>query len=168
MKNDILDEDLTIESPKDKEEVKNTMSEALAAVLVAAFIYFLFLMLDFKYFNIYNPVYKAFFNDSLSIIHLLMAMIYLNYKITNGDYKKNVKGGYYILLFGSGIFFIGASISLVEGMTNAFSREYSWIDFWNLNYQHIITLLVILIKLILIYPISLILMKTKKYVPTEK
>lgn len=165
MKNQILDEDFRQEKPK--KEVKNIMLDALTAVLIMAFLYaFIFTVFidDVEYSNV---VMEAIVEDSVSILHLLMAMAYLNHGTIKGDYKPNVKGGYYILLFGSGIFFIGASISIIE-------YSIGWIEngrthsFWNANYQHIITLAVIFVKFLLIRPIALLLNKLTKNVSTKK
>jgi len=161
MKNQILDDDFTQKHPK--KEINNIRLHALTAVITMAFAYLFIYLVFFESIEFSSRVMKVVVEDSASILHLVMAMTFFNYSVAEGDYKLNIKGGYYILLFGSGLFLIGASISLFDEIFEWIEKEGTY-NFWSANYKHFITLIVIFVKFLLIKPIALILIKTKRHI----
>lgn len=166
MNKQILDEDLIERNPKQEE--KDFRIQVVFAVGLAAFLYLIILIIFSESVSIDNIFHYTIVEDSLSIIHLLIAATYMNFVINKGDYKLNVKAGYYILVLGSGFFFIGAIISLIDGLYEYLSEGLLLREFWIVNYKHIITLGVIFVKFLLIKPIAFLLTKMSKDVSKNR
>lgn len=158
--NDILDDELATPSKKATNDM--VWFWALIFTFISAILYLLPLLIIFPDFEEKASPLNEFLSGLLSFLHLIIAMVMMD-SFTRQNYKKVLKGGYYILLFGSGVFFVGAVLSMAgfvpEGLpipSCEVGEEYS---FWDENYEAIIILLIIFLKALSIKPIARFLSK---------
>lgn len=164
MDNEILDEEIKIPEPL---QIKHFWLEVFLSVLMTGFFYMILhivllenLLDSFMDERINNyRQWHSFYSGLFSVIHLYMCMAFVNYNACKGDFKMNLKSGFYTLLFGSGIFLLRAFTELYV-IWNRVSEigDRLFIPFydalWNLAYWEIITIAVVVLKLLLIYPLA--------------
>ena len=154
--NEILDDELA--SPK-KGAGELIWLWALIATVTAAGFYMIPLLIIYPNFGETASPQNEFLSGLLSFLHLFMAMIMMN-SFINKNYKKLLRGGYYILLFGSGIFLLGSVLSIFDVIISermAMIEDQAPLSFWGENYEAIITIFIVFLKFLAIKPIALLL-----------
>lgn len=156
-RNDILDDELATPERRASELI---WLWALFATIISAGFYMIPLLVIFPDFNQKASPKVEFLSGLFSILHLIMAMAMMN-EFVNKKYEKLLKGGYYILLFGSGIFFIGAVLTItnIAPKVLPFPNDEAELSFWGENYEAIIILFIIFLKFLLIKPLTRFLAK---------
>jgi hypothetical protein len=157
--NEILDDELA--SPKKGSEELIWLWALIATVTSAGF-YMLPLLIIYPDFGEKASPQNEFLSGLLSFLHLFMAMAMVKSFIHNCHYQKLLKGGYYILLFGSGIFLLGSVLSIFNVIIPArmaIIEGQASLSFWEENYEAIITIFIVFLKFLLIKPLARVLSK---------
>ncbi|MGK0388236.1 MAG: hypothetical protein ACI94Y_000964 [Maribacter sp.] len=158
-RDEILDDELA--SPK-KGARELIWLWALIATVTSAGFYMLPLLVFYPDFGKTASPQDEFLSGLLSFLHLFMAMAMVKYFIHNCHYQTLLKGGYYILLFGSGVFLLGSVLSIFGVIIPArdhFLQDGTALGLWEENYEAIITIFIVFIKFLLIKPLTRFLSK---------
>lgn len=156
MNNEILDDEII--HPVSEKRMKLFWLEVLLSVIFMSFFYGLFHIFVMEKMQLFHYwLWHEITKSAPSILHLFMTMAFVNYNVCKGDYKMNVRSGCYVLLFGSGLFFIGSIWGAIEGII---TMDYESIHHYAyINRYEIVTLGVIFIKCLLIIPFAKFLTK---------